>query len=468
METEIAKRWISKRTKSLTYKNFLLANLFYDGKIPKQFMNEDGNTQVYDLYELSGLDVATLGEEDLVELSYNSLRRPIKKKVNYILSKPYSVEGKKEAKEYFTDFVDSLKLTATEIYMKGEVWWEFEPDDKSPLKFKITVRKAESIVPHYTNEEETEYDAVGYLWNKIDENGRVYKYADFVDLQGRHRFPLSYEGSENGAQDLGHAESSEGRGVLFTSLPFIRLSGDSLYLLIRHLGQMYSDRYLQTDDILRENCDPIALIKNASETDAEIFNADLRRSKMVRVEGTGDFSYVSKSIDYSSLESFLKMVKSDIFDQIGVVSRESELNYVTSGRALDRLYADMDNDAAEMGQILKNSFKAFLEFIQEQTGKDYVTGFEVTFNTDKPTDETNIISNINSSSSLLSKHTLLKNHPWVEDVEEELKLIEEEQGGGNQNPIRVEQPYQDPYLETVTEAPVQEETEEIPTTEEEQ
>lgn len=466
MEIEIAKRWISKRLASLGYKNFLLANLFYDGKIPKKFINEDGDTQIYDLDTLMGIDVGALSEEDLIELSYNSLRRPIKKKVNYILAKPYSVEGTKEVKEYFTDIVDVLKLTATEIYIKGEVWWEFEPDDKSPLKFKITVRKAESVVPHYTNEEETEYDAVGYLWNKIDDSGNVYKYVDFVDLQGRHRFPLTYEGEANGSQDLAHAESSEGRGVLFNSLPFIRLSGDSLYLLVRHLGQMYSDRYVQVDNILRENCDPIALIKNASETDPEIFNADLRRSKMVRVEGTGDFSYVSKSIEYSSLESFIKMVKSDIFDQIGVVSRESELNYVTSGRALDRLYVDMDNDAAEMGQILKNSFKAFLEFIQEQTGKDYLKKFDVTFNTDKPTDETNIISNINSSSSLLSKHTLLKNHPWVEDVEEELKLIEEEQGG-QPEPVPYTDPYQDPYSQVQTEEPPPEEGGEEPTIEEE-
>ena len=160
------------------------------------------------------------------------------------------------------------------------------------------------------------------------------------------------------------------------------------------------------------------------------------------------------------------MVKSDIFDQIGVVSRESELNYVTSGRALDRLYVDMDNDAAEMGQILKNSFKAFLEFIQEQTGKDYLKKFDVTFNTDKPTDETNIISNINSSSSLLSKHTLLKNHPWVEDVEEELKLIEEEQGG-QPEPVPYTDPYQDPYSQVQTEEPPPEEGGEEPPIEEE-
>ena len=455
MDKEYVRKWISKRLGSIDYKNFILANLFYDGKIPKRFYDED-------FIDIWDIDVDNLDETDCVYMSYNSIRRPIRKKVNYLLAKPYSVSGKEEVREYLEDSVDLFKETATEIYKKGEAWWEYEADPESPIKFKITLRKAESIVPHYTNEEKTEYDSVGYLWNKIDDYGNITKYVDFVDLQGRHRFPLTYEGSpqEVGEEDLGHAVSTEGQKVVFKRLPFIRLTWDSLYLLIRFQGKMYSDRYVQADRLLEDNADPVAVIKNASDTDAEIIYNDIKKTKAVKVEGTGDFTYASKSMDYSSLESFLKMIKSDIADQLGVVSREQELSYVTSGRALDRLYVDMDNDAADMGQILRNSVKDFLGFIKEATGKDYLERFDITFNTDKPTDEQNVISNINSSSSLLSKHTLLKNHPWVEDVEEELKLIEEEQGSGQQS--QFEDPYVDPYSqEPLQEEPVHQ-TEEPP------
>lgn len=453
MDIEIAKKWISKRLSSRTYKDFLLANLFYDGRIPKKFYDDCVN--IYDEIDFTSLDAT-----DCIDMSYNSLKRPIKKKVNYLLSRPYSVQGDKKVKDFMEGIDDVLTVSVTEIYKKGEVWWEYEPDPESPIKFKITVRKAESIVPHYTNEEETEYDAVGYLWNKIDDEGNIFRYADFIDSQGRHRFPTTREGS---VTDMGHAERTDGQPVLFNKIPFIRLTGDSLYLLIRYLGKMYSDKYVQADDLIRDNCDPIAVIKNASETDTEIFNEDLRRSKIVRVEGTGDFSYASKSIDYSSIESFLKMVKSDIFDQIGVVSRETELSYVTSGRALDRLYVDMDNDAAEMGKILRNTLKDFFSFIDEQEGTNYADRFDIIFNTDKPTDESQIISNISSSQSLLSKRTLLEQHPWVKDVDEELKRIEEEQGGqqqpdqfANDYGLSLEQGVEEPPQATNTE-PQQEE-----------
>jgi hypothetical protein len=40
---------------------------------------------------------------------------------------------------------------------------------------------------------------------------------------------------------------------------------------------------------------------------------------------------------------------------------------------------------------------------------------------DMPIDESEIIANINASAQLLSRRTLLENHPWVKDVDEELQ-----------------------------------------------
>lgn len=412
MDTNIAKKWISKRLGSWDYRKFLLANLFYDGFVPP--------------IEWCGLDFDWEGFEleKCSRLVYNPLKRNIKKKMNYLLSRPYSVVGNDDVKEYLQDSVQVLKDTVTELYNKGETWWEIEPDSTSPIKFKITLRKAESIVPHYTDEEQTRFDAVGYLWNFIDEEENVYKYVDFVDLTGRHRLPL-YSDKDELMQDLGHAVKN-GASIVFKKLPFIRLSTDGLYEQIDSMGKMYSDRYEQADKLLQDNADPVAIIKNASNTDGQILLEDIKINKVVTVEGTGDFSYASKSMDYSSIESFMKLLKSDISDICGVVSREQELNYVTSGRALDRLYVDMDNDAADMGSVLREALKEFLSFVGEQNSRDYISDFDIIFNTDKPTDETQIISNISSSSSMLSKRTLLEQHPWVKDVDEELARIEEE------------------------------------------
>lgn len=414
MDSKIARRWVNTRLASMDYKMFVLADLYYDGyTLPEDF--EALNV----LDDFLGID-----KSKCLRLVFNPLKRNVKKKMNYLLSRPFSVLGNSDSVQYVKDSLSVLKDTVVELYKKGEAWWEFEPDMDSPVRYKITLRKAQSIVPHYTNEEETAYDSVGYLWNQIDAYGKVTKYVDFVDLSGRHRFPISGT-DESSSLDMGHAARGD-KDVLFKSLPFVRITSDGLYSLISDLGSMYSNRYNQADSLLEDNADPVAVVKNASETDADTFMDDIRRTKLVKVEGTGDFSYATKSSDYSSIEAFMKMLKSDMADLCGVVSREQELNYVTSGRALDRLYVDMDNDAAEMGSSLRQALKSFLAFVTKETGLDYVKDFDIIFNTDKPTDEQQIIQNIVSSQSLLSKETLLAQHPWVEDVEQELNRIEKE------------------------------------------
>ena len=45
---------------------------------------------------------------------------------------------------------------------------------------------------------------------------------------------------------------------------------------------------------------------------------------------------------------------------------------------------------------------------------------------DLPVNETDVIQNAVASESLLSKRTILQNHPWVTDADEEMERIEAE------------------------------------------
>lgn len=420
MEKEEAKKLISKRLATGQWREFVLSDLFYMGR----YLRDD-----FDVYSI-GKDCLkwNFKDEDCEGLVYNPLKRAVKKKTNYLLSHPFSILGPEDVRIFMGKQSAILKETVKELYKKGEVWWEFEPDATSPIKFKFTIRKAQKIVPRYTNEEETQYDAVGFLWNRV-EGDNTYEYVDFVDATGRYRFGLS-DISDFQDSVIGHA-IKDGKPVVFKGLPFVRLTTDGLYQQIDMMGKMYSARYRQADSLLEDNADPVGVITNASETDAEILREDIKRNKIVKVEGTGGFTYASKTLDYSSIESFMKLLRSDMSDACGIVSREQELTYVTSGRAIDRLYVDMDSDAADMGDILREALKTFFHFVDQELGKEYEKEFNIIFNTDKPTDEQQIISNINSSKDLLSERTLLAQHPWVEDVDKEIEEREKEKENKN-------------------------------------
>ena len=45
---------------------------------------------------------------------------------------------------------------------------------------------------------------------------------------------------------------------------------------------------------------------------------------------------------------------------------------------------------------------------------------------DLPVNETDIINNARTSDGLISKRTILQNHPWVTDVDEELAQLDSE------------------------------------------
>ena len=62
------------------------------------------------------------------------------------------------------------------------------------------------------------------------------------------------------------------------------------------------------------------------------------------------------------------------------------------------------------------------------TGKGDFTeeDFDIIFNMDMPVNETDVITNARNSEGLISSRTILKNHPWVEDAEEEQEQIEKE------------------------------------------
>lgn len=438
MESEVIRKLVSKRLTSKAYSRFLLADLFYGG-----YYLDDDNVLLGDK------SFSEWEDNEYLELAYNPLKRQTKKKRNYLLCRPYTVIGDKDVQGYLSEQVSLLKDTVDELYKKGEVWWEFEPDAESPLKFKITLREAQDIVPKYINLKQTLFDGVGYLWNRI-EGDTVYEFVDFVDAGGRYRIPLS-EISTYSQEVIPHALDAEGGGVTFRTLPFIKLTADGLFDQIEILSKMYTKRYEQANSLLADNADPVAVIKNASDTDSAILREDIRENRIVKVEGDGDFNYASKTLEYNQIQEFMKMAKSDIADICGTVSREQELSYVTSGRALDRLYIDMDADAADMGGTLREALKKFLQFVDTERGKKYSQGFNIIFNTDKPTDEQQIISNINASRDLLSMETLLAQHPWVEDVQQEIRRKEKEDAD--------RQPAPTPVAQATEEAPLSENVE---------
>ena len=96
------------------------------------------------------------------------------------------------------------------------------------------------------------------------------------------------------------------------------------------------------------------------------------------------------------------------------------------------VYSAIDIDANEIETEFQASFEELLWFVNmylKNAGMGDFTNedVEVIFNRDMMVNESQIITDINNSSAILSKKTCISQHPYVTDVEAELKQIEEEQ-----------------------------------------
>ncbi len=114
-----------------------------------------------------------------------------------------------------------------------------------------------------------------------------------------------------------------------------------------------------------------------------------------------------------------------------------------AGVALRFQYADLDMDCSEMAQQFRYSMRELQWFINEDLKSNNKTindeGSDFIFNTDVIINETETINNLAITKDIISQKTLLQNHPWVKNVDEEIKDIKTDKEEQLKYDIRLEE-----------------------------
>jgi hypothetical protein len=89
------------------------------------------------------------------------------------------------------------------------------------------------------------------------------------------------------------------------------------------------------------------------------------------------------------------------------------------------------------GSLLTSSIEFMSSFIFDDLARKFNAKYEgtinVIFNTDIAVNETETIANIRNSVGILSNETLIKQHPYVDDPQREIELIENENAAADAN-----------------------------------
>ena len=385
------------------------------------------------------------------KIEHPILRKLVDQKANYLLSKPFSIESESTAyADALNVLMDGRFRQQIKSFGKGAVKsgisWLAPYFEDSQLKWMRL--PSTEVVPVWHDYEHTQLDAYIRVYSQVVYNGRNKKTItriEWWDRQGvkKYKAPWPIVGtlalepdydSDPGTNEFSHFEIN-GKPYNWEAVPIVWCKYNEEELPLQYfIKDLIDDINWQTSitaDVLRDVAKFIFVLRNYGGQDIGQFTRELYEALAIEVEGDGGVDKLEPSLNIDAVMAFLDKNRRDLFDfGSGVDTKDPDLGSA-SGTAINFRYMDLDTDCAALGAELQGAFenmKVFLDAALTILGKGDFSKetFHVTFNADMPVNEGDIIANIRNSDGIISKHTQLANHPWVDDVEEELQRIKDE------------------------------------------
>ncbi|MGE4276599.1 MAG: phage portal protein [Lawsonibacter sp.] len=384
-------------------------------------------------------------ERSNVKIEHPIYRRVVDQKVRYLLARPWTVstEDKTYAKALGTlfdsGFRRKIRRLGKNAVRDGIGWIQPYIDNGGRLAF--TVLPGHEVVPLWKDEERQELDGFIRFYSQMVYIGQartVVGHAEYWYSAGVRRFRdannSGYYREVTQEPEPHFTLGDQGYNWAKAPLVWLRYNDEELPLL-RFVKELIDDYNWQTSitaDVLRDVAKFVYVLRNYGGEDLGQFVTELRKSLAIQVEGDGGVDKLQADVNVDAVMTFLDKQRRDLYDFASAVDTKDPNLGSASGKAIGFRYMDLDADCTDLSAELQTTFsrlKPFLDTWFQAAGRGDFSGseFEIRFNMDMPVDETEIIANINASAGLLSKRTLLENHPWVKDVDRELERAAQEQ-----------------------------------------
>lgn len=405
-------------------------------------------------------------KQEVTNLSNSKLPQPFMRKltdqkVNYLLSKQLSIQCDDDKfaevlNEYLGKrFLRTLKNVGKHAIINGIAWIQVYYDKTGKLSFKRI--PSEEIIPFWADADHTMLDAViryytitEYLPDGVQKEITKVEYHtsegvwyyvkgdrgleidnDMGDGIKGH-FIVTQEDSE--VDEEGNPIESAVQAT-WEKVPFIgfKYNSDEISLLkwIKAKIDDYDTNVSDTSNNLQDVPNSIKVVKNYDGTDKGEFVQNLATFRTAFVSGDGDMTSLETKMDIAAIDSHLDRLRKDIYEAGNGVDTQEESLGNASGVALKFRYADLDSDTDNMASEFSASLEELIWFIKvdllnKGEGDFMEAEYDIIFNTDGIINEQEIIQGARDSVGVISDETIVANHPWVTDTQDELKRIKAE------------------------------------------
>lgn len=387
-------------------------------------------------------------------LAHGFMHNLVEDKVNYLLRKPCTMACDDESYLKMVQevlgkrFQHKLSQLGTEASNKGIAWMQVYIDDNG--KFKTMMIPAEQIIPLWIDNDHEELQALIRYYQVEAYEGkqkRIVTKIEYHTPDGVEYYEMIKNGEvildaekyldqpDSGNRLVPHFTINDIPGS-WEQVPFIPIKNNDYELpdlqFVKTLIDNYDLTRSDVANLLEEIKNVIYALRGYGGESLSDFMRDLAYYKAVSLDEDGGLDTVSAEINIDAAQKHWEALKKDIFDfGQGVDENRDKIGNAPSGIALKFMYAGLDLKCNALEDNFKWAFEQLLQFVNKYMGitkKGTPSGKEITivFNRDIAINESQAITDCQNSTGVISQKTIVANHPWVGDLESELKQIEEE------------------------------------------
>lgn len=428
----------------------LLGDRYYRGyqdilERERQVIGPDGSLQ----------PVKNLPNNRLVD---NQYARLVDQKTNYLLGKPLTIDGRN--KGYITRFQDMLGDNFSQTLHKlgkdalsGAIGWLYPYYDEKGA-FCLKRFPPFEILPFWADDEHTVLDcALRYYCQEVWE-GYHKKLVERVELyQGDGLYRYIRDGFVlRPDMELGEyspyftvaREDGKAQGYNWERIPLIpfRYNAQEIPLLRRVKSLQEALNLCHSDlanNMQEDKRNTILILREYDGQDVEEFRRNLSEFGVVKVRADGGLEALNVEVNIENYRQQMELLKKALVENgRGFDAKDERMSGNPNQMNIQSMYADIDLDANEMEIQFQGALRELRWFVdrhlQNRTGVDY-SGEDIRFlfNRDVLVNEAEAIQGCRDSQGILSRETIVGQHPWVENVEEELRRLEKEESQALEN-----------------------------------
>ena len=220
----------------------------------------------------------------------------------------------------------------------------------------------------------------------------------------------------------------------FGRVPFIPFFNNNIATrdldAVKGLIDTYDKTFSGFVDDLEDIQEVILVLTNYGGQDMKQFLSDLKYYKSIQVDSAGDgdksgVSTLNIDIPVEARDKLLELTRKAIFDTGQGIDPQQQGLDSTSGEAMKFLYALLEIKAGLMETEFKVGLAELVRAICRAHGQEPGQIIQ-TWTRTSIRNDAELASMCSDSVGIISKKTILKNHPFVEDAEKELDQIEKE------------------------------------------